>query len=108
MVSSIIIAMQFGSWICIILSYDAVIQGGVQNLLRGVVLRDLWDALLEKPVGHGIPAIWCKKEEQEELLNIAYNKWDKTGSVWSLAALKVCLALNYISMSFNLPGFVDA
>ncbi|KAJ3550924.1 hypothetical protein NM688_g4971 [Phlebia brevispora] len=69
--------------------YAAVVLNGVKNLLYKMVLRDIVEAILKQRAEKGKPAEYWDTKEQEKHLLAAFKKWEKEGTVWSAAALKV-------------------
>ena len=66
---------------------------GTKNAFYREVGKDVVDAILIKRAEKGQPAEYFKKEEQENKLEAAYEKWSKKGGVWSQAASKVCFTI---------------
>ena len=68
MISHIAILTNFGS-------YTAVILNGTKNPHYTEVSNDIVESILKKRAENGIPAQYWSKEEQEERLRAAYDKW---------------------------------
>ena len=76
--------------------YLVCVLGGTKNPFRGEVGEDISNAILKCKAHDGIPARYWNKEEQEERLIRAYDKWVARGGVWTAAAEKVCLSLAFL------------
>jgi hypothetical protein len=62
--------------------------GGTKNLHRAEVAKDVVNSILKTRAnesGPG-PATYWSKEEQEKLLDAAFQKWAKRGNIWSVAS----------------------
>ena len=79
--------------------------GGTKNPFRGEVGEDISNAIFKSKAHDGIPARYRSKEDQEERLIAAYNKWVARGGVWSAAAEKVCLTYSSSLSSGAARGF---
>lgn len=77
--------------------YMVCVLGGTKNPHRAEVAEDISSAIIKVKAHDGIPARYWTKEEQEERLVMAFEKWDTVGGVWSAAAEKVHLCLDFLS-----------
>jgi hypothetical protein len=66
-----------------------VVHDGARNPYRGVVAKDIINAILKEKAGNGNKAKYWDKDEQYERLTAAFNKWSVKGNIWSAAASKV-------------------
>ena len=73
------------------------VLGGTKNPHRAEVAEDISSAIIKVKAHDGIPARYWAKEEQEERLVMAFEKWGTVGGVWSAAAEKVRLRLDFLS-----------
>jgi hypothetical protein len=71
----------------------AVVLNGVHNPHRGLIAKEIVDAVLVSRADSNSPAIYHTKVEQERRLRSMFEKWCSVEGVWSLAASKVCHAL---------------
>ena len=72
-----------------IIRYLVCVLGGTKNPFRGEVGEDISNATFKSKAHDGIPARYRSKEDQEERLISAYNKWVARSDVWGAAAEKV-------------------
>ena len=72
------------------------VLGGTKNPFRGEVGEDISNAIIKCKAHDGVPARYWNKEQQEERLIRAYNKWVERGGVWTAAAEKVCLSSTHL------------
>jgi len=80
----------------------AVILGGIHNPHRGVIAKEIVDAVLVRRADGNSPAVYHTQAEQERRLRSMFEKWCSIEGVWSAAASKVCHALSHPSWS-NCP-----
>jgi len=70
--------------------YLGTIKNGTKNPYRAQVANDISSSILKKKAnGKGGRAEYWSKEEQTKRLTDVYQKWSKTGNVWSAASAKV-------------------
>ncbi|KAF8054908.1 hypothetical protein FPV67DRAFT_1681291 [Lyophyllum atratum] len=69
-----------------LMRYVVEVINGAKNPLRSLVAKDITDAILKRRAGKGVLAEYWNKEEQEERLVAAYNKWAEKGNVWGPGA----------------------
>ncbi|GBE83530.1 hypothetical protein SCP_0505840 [Sparassis crispa] len=62
-----------------------------KNPLRTAVARDIVDAILKMTADKHNTAVYWNQSEQEQRLEVAYQKWADHGGVWTVAATKVHL-----------------
>ncbi|PIL30720.1 hypothetical protein GSI_06888 [Ganoderma sinense ZZ0214-1] len=72
----------------VIMRYMVCVLGGTKNPHRREVAEDISNALIKTKAHDGIPARYWSKEEQEDRLVKAYEKWAGVEGVWSAAAEK--------------------
>ena len=65
-------------------------MNGMRNPHFSAMARDITDAILKTQAIGGASATYWSQEEQETCLVAAYEKWQKKGGVWTMAASKVC------------------
>lgn len=68
--------------------YIAAMLHSSKSPYRAAVAADIIGAILKKHAEHGQPAEYWDREEQEQRLVVAFDKWADKG-VWSAAAQKV-------------------
>ncbi|PIL30719.1 hypothetical protein GSI_06887 [Ganoderma sinense ZZ0214-1] len=72
----------------VIMRYMICVLRGTKNPHRREVAEDISSALIKTKAHDGIPARYWSKEEQEDRLVKAYEKWIAVEGVWSAAAEK--------------------
>jgi len=68
-------------------------MNGTRNPHRSAVARDITNAILKTQAVGGVGATYWSQEEQETRLVAAYDKWQKKGGVWTMAASEVCAVI---------------
>ncbi|CAA7261854.1 unnamed protein product [Cyclocybe aegerita] len=69
--------------------YGSVLINGARNPYRSQVLLDIRNSIIKQPAGKNGPAKYWEKDEQEERLEHAFEKWLKHGNIWLTQASKV-------------------
>ena len=67
-----------------------MVINSTKNAHQSAVAKDIRDAILKKPAGKGVSAVYQTKGDQETRLTAAFDKWAKRTDVWSTTAAKVC------------------
>ncbi|THH19481.1 hypothetical protein EW146_g1687 [Bondarzewia mesenterica] len=72
-----------------LMRYLATIVNGTRNPHRSAVAKDVIDSILMTRAGGGKSAEYWSRDEQEQHLQLMYERWMMKGGVWSAAASKV-------------------